>query len=378
MDSIKSMLEKKPCHILSHSTCCNPLFYEYPAVYQEALDYFKQKGIELSELIHASPSGWRCRSKLAIRGKSAKPLIGLFEEGTHQVVDLIYCETHHPKINQALAWVREIIQTNQITPYNEFNHSGLLRYVQFVVERSTQKVQLVFVLNCEEEALLPSFKFPDSSLIHSVWFNYNTSKTNNIFGPKWRLFKGEPLVWEELANVQVCFHPASFAQANLALFERMLNSIRELVGQNHHVAEYYAGVGAIGLAVAQQSASVICCEVTPQAEECFLLATQKLPLEVASKIKFEAGLAATKSKWLEEVDAVIVDPPRKGLDRLLLDALKQSNTVKTLIYVSCGWKSFQRDCEELLAAGWKLARVEPYFFFPGSNHLEILAKFDKL
>lgn len=371
------MLAKKPCYILNHSTCCNPSLYASPEVYQEAREYFKQKGLELADLIHELPSAWRCRSKLAVREERGKPLIGLFEEGTHQTVDLIYCETHHPKINEALSWVREVIQTNQIAPYKEIDHSGLLRYVQFVVERSSQKVQVVFVLNCEEEALLPRFKFPDNPLIHSIWFNYNTTKTNNIFGSKWKLFKGEPLVWEKLSTIQVCFHPASFAQANLALFERMLDSIKNLLGHNHRVAEYYAGVGVIGLAVAEQSASVICCEVTPQAEVCFLLAKQKLPLETAIKIKFESGLAATKSKWLEKADAVIVDPPRKGLDRPFLEALKQTDVVKTLIYVSCGWKSFQRDCDELLAAGWKIVCAEPYFFFPGSNHLEILAKFEK-
>lgn len=371
------MSKEIPCYTLSNSTCCQPKFYDTPAVYQEALGYFKQKGVELCKLIHDSPFNWRCRSKLAVRGTKETPLIGLFEEGTHQVANLIYCKTHHPKINEALKWVRDVIQANQITPYNERNHSGLLRYIQFVVERNTQTVQVVFVLNCTEEAKLPSFKFPDCPLIHSIWFNYNPTKTNNIFGSKWRLFKGSPLVWEQLSGVDVCFHPASFAQANLTLFERMLDSIRDQLGENRRVAEYYAGVGVIGLAVAKQSLSVICCEVTPQAEACFSLAQQKLPLEVAAKIKFESGLAATKSEWLQEVDAVIVDPPRKGLDRPLLEALKQSKGVKTLIYVSCGWKSFQRDCDELFAAGWKLKRAEAYFFFPGSDHLEILAKFER-
>lgn len=372
------MLEKKPCHIVNRFTCCNPLFYQYPPVYREAQDYFKQKGLELSPIIHGLPSEWRCRSKLAVRAERGKLLIGLFQEGTHQVVDLIYCNTHHPKINEGLEWVREVIQANQITPYNERDQSGLLRYIQFVVERSSQRVQVVFVLNCKEEALSPSFKFPDSPLIHSIWFNYNTAKTNTIFGSKWRLVKGEPLVWEKLSNIQACFHPASFAQANLALFERMLDSIRNLLGGNHRVAEYYAGVGIIGLSVAGQSASVICCEVTPQAEECFLLAKQKLTAEVAAKITFESGSAVTKTKWLEEVDAVIADPPRKGLDQSLLEGLVQTNNVKTFIYISCGWKSFQRDCDVLLAGGWRIVSVESYFFFPGSDHIEILAKFQKL
>ncbi len=100
---------------------------------------------------------------------------------------------------------------------------------------------------------------------------------------------------------------------------------------------------------------------------------------------------------------LIVDPPRKGLEPEVLDELckpfnaKQdfvetkdllimeenrvnwTNDVKTLIYVSCGFEALARDCERLLRSngGWMLESATGYVLFPGSDHVETLAVFQR-
>nr|GEY04829.1 hypothetical protein [Tanacetum cinerariifolium] len=63
--------------------------------------------------------GWRCRAKLAIRGSSADPQIGLYEEGTHNVVDIPDCKAHHPNINAAVELLKKGIKILNIEPYDE-------------------------------------------------------------------------------------------------------------------------------------------------------------------------------------------------------------------------------------------------------------------
>lgn len=348
-----------------------------PPVLEEAKKYFEKKGIQNLQLISGNVNFWRYRAKLVVRGTSNNPLIGLYKKGTHEVLDIPFCKVHHPNINLALKLIKEIICQNAIEPYNETTKKGVLRYLQFVVMRKTGKVQVTFVLNKTFESDPTNWQLPSSDIWHSVWLNFNQSTTNNIFGTNWMHLEGPLLMFEQFGDITAAFHPASFAQSNLDLFEQMLNSIKREIPQNSKVVEYYAGVGVIGLKIASKCHSVICSEIIPQAEICFLEAKSKLQPDVANKISFKMGPSENELSLMNEKDVVIVDPPRKGLCPALLKALVKNETLKKLIYVSCGWKAFQRDCDYLLDNGWKIEKIEPYLFFPGSNHLEILAIFQK-
>ena len=82
-------------------------------------------------------------------------------------------------------------------------------------------------------------------------------------------------------------------------------------------------------------------------------------------------MALLQEPW----NTIVVDPPRKGLERKFLDAICNAKQLKRLIYVSCGWESFKRDCA-LLCRSWRLSQAELFLFFPGTEHLEVLAIFD--
>ncbi len=72
---------------------------------------------------------------------------------------------------------------------------------------------------------------------------------------------------------------------------------------------------------------------------------------------------------------VIVDPPRKGLDPELLAGLQRSAPAQ-LIYLSCGLDSFERDARALLAAGYKLIEMEGLPYFPFTDHVETLSRWE--
>jgi len=272
-------MNKFPLHIhCPHFQLCSGCsineFVDSPPVLNEAKQYFKQRAADL-HLHTGSATGWRLRAKLAIRGTSTEPHIGLFKEGTHDVVDIPFCRVHHPSINKAVEFLRGLIKTEKIEPYNETTHAGELRYVQIVVERSSGKVQLSFVWNAKDgqdpqmKKWIPIIeKFWEThrqnGFWHSLWINFNIRRDNVIFGEDWKLIKGEPLLWEKFGKVEVCFHPASFAQANLDLFEKMLTSIRRMIPDKDTIVEYYSGVGVIGLSLAEKSHKIECCEVVPK------------------------------------------------------------------------------------------------------------------
>lgn len=354
-----------------------------PAILQEAKKFFHEKGVATFLFHTGSTTGWRCRAKLAVRGCSQHPQIGLYKEGTHDVVDIPLCRVHHPQINRAVDVLKEWIASEAIPLYNETTGVGVLRYLQLVVERKTGRVQLSLVIN--EKSLNPPLQASLSklwdrgapALWHSLWVNFNETRHNVIFGSGWSLINGDSLLWEQFGGVSVCFQPSSFAQANLDLFELMLERLSAMIPSGSAVLEFYAGVGVIGLYLAKKCGRVICCEINPFAEKGFEMSRQRLDHDVSQKIEFHVGKSSDFVDKISEVDTIVVDPPRKGLEKQLLKALAECSTPKKLYYISCGWSSFQTDCNTLIENGWKLQNGEGYLFFPGSEQIEILALFEK-
>lgn len=347
-----------------------------PPVLKDVESFFKDLNVECNYKSD-TVSKWRYRAKLAVRGSVENPLIGLFEAGTHNVISIPECRVHHPQINKAQQLITDWMVEQGIEPYQEATHQGVLRYLQFSVERSSGKVQLSLVLNRPNEfelnINLESLWSKQPDLWHSMWFNFNTAKNNLIFGPDWKLKVGAPWLWENIAGVDVCYHPANFAQANLNLFEVMLEDLIKNIRPKTKVIEYYAGVGVIAFAIASKVESVTCNEINPFAEEAFNESYKRLKNK--QSLKLLSGNASEYLSLLQEADAVIIDPPRKGLEKKVLNAIKQAKHLKEFWYISCGWTSFKRDCLELQES-WSVSLASAYLFFPGTDQVEILARFE--
>ena len=344
-----------------------------PPIWEEARAFFEQCGQKVP-LIVGDVVGWRMRAKLAVRGSATNPLIGLFKRGSHEVIPLLDCPLHHPSINQGLQLLRDELIKAGVVPYDEVRGRGILRYIQMVVERKAKRVQLVLVVQAVDPSVQNLIQALSASPFwHSIWLNFQKGSTNTIFGKEWLHCHGEVEFWENLLDRDICFHPACFAQAHLNLFEEMLLSIRENILPDRHCVEYYAGVGAIGLSVLEKTSSLTLNEIAPLSQECFNKSLSRL----SGKATFHLGPAEEHTSLLSEAQVVILDPPRRGIAASLKEKIYQSPTIEQLIYVSCSWKSFHRDCLNFLEKGWTIEKAEAYLFFPGTDEVEILCFFRK-
>lgn len=439
-------------HFSRCSGCVIDVGLDHPPIMNEAKAFFAGRGVPSFSLAPGPLVGWRCRAKLAVRGTSEDPQIGLFEEGTHSIVDIPLCRTHHPSINDAVKLVKQAIRDLGVQPYNEDRHTGELRYVQMVVTTfntsipsasrySKGTVQISLVWNARDEDSVQDDKLRKMAemlwrrgnpktitpILHSVWANFQTSRSNVIFGGRWRHLVGEPELWERVGGVDIAFTPASFGQANTQAFEALLRRMQKVVKVGSKVVELYAGVGAIGLSLAavRKCRVVKCVEVNKEARAVFERSLTRLPASVNSELSWHcADVSVSPINWLEGSDIVVVDPPRKGLDLSVLEALrlaafrglgqkkapsskvtdkvekrpwivraKQSGVRKegvsewedddgvwpgTLLYVSCGWQAFKLDHDALIEGNaWYLDTAHAFNFFPGTNSIEVLAVFKR-
>ncbi|KAJ7015671.1 hypothetical protein NC653_004851 [Populus alba x Populus x berolinensis] len=256
-----------------------------PIIVDEADQFFKSLGVSDFDFDSGRLWGWRSRAKLAVRGSSMKPLIGLYEEGTHNVVDIPHCKAHHPNINAAVELLRQGVTKLNIEPYDEDEGTGELRYVQMAVttyntslpapERyKNSKVQVSLVWNSRNENshnfeklnALANFLWrnggpkSDVRFIHSVWANFQTS-TNNAF-------------------------------------DNLLRKLQKYVPYGASVTDLYAGAGAIGLSLAatrkcrqdpcvqKNLGSVKCVEVNKESKLSFEKTVERLPNYVDSSISW--------------------------------------------------------------------------------------------
>lgn len=362
-------------HFASCSGCILDEKVDKPPVLNDVEHYF-----ENIQVFAGKPARWRCRAKLAVRGLWDNPLLGLYKEGSHDVLDIPHCQVHHPKINEAAEALRLFIKQEKIVPYNE--QSGELRYVQFVLQRKTGLVQASLIINenfsSRWKDLTERLWKVNPDLWHSIWINVNQKRDNVILGTEWHLVQGQEWLWERVGGVEIAFLPASFGQANLNLFDDLVRQVQCWVPRGSLVAEFYCGAGGIGLNLVEQSNRLFCCEINAESARCFDQSLQRLSPLLQSKITYQIGSADKFTNWLEQVDVVVVDPPRKGLEASFLKALMNPQVrTKHLIYVSCGWKSFQRDAEFLKNSGWKISEASAFVLFPGTNHVELLVSFTK-
>jgi 23S rRNA (uracil1939-C5)-methyltransferase len=331
-------------------------------------------------VICGQTSGFRLRARLAIRGRLGSPKLGLFELGTHRVVHIPNCIVQHPLINRVAAVVRRALVDARLTSYSEKAHLGLARYLQVVVERSSQTAQVVIVGNSATvdpfAACLDLIRERLGGELHSLWFNANQERSNTILGPNFQCWCGPMSVVEHFGGGAVHYPPGAFGQNNLEIAQQMIEHVIAQIPQGATVAEFYAGVGAIGLSLLPRVGEVRMNEVNPHSLHGLELGLAQLDPANRAKITVVPGTAGTARHAALGAQVVIADPPRKGLDPELTDYLSEHPPGR-LVYVSCAIESFLKDTARLVCHGrLRLTALTAFNLLPFTEHVETIARFD--
>jgi 23S rRNA (uracil1939-C5)-methyltransferase len=332
-------------------------------------------------VVAGARTGFRHRARLAIRGRRGAPKIGLFQLGSHRVVTIPNCIVQHPLINHVARVVRGALIDAGTTCYSDEANQGLARYLQVVVERRSGTAQVVLVANSLDPGpLAPCLDLIRERLgdrLHSLWFNSNVARTNAIPGRDFVRWCGRETVVERFGGAAIHYPPGAFGQNNLDVAERIVDHVAGLVPQGSRVAEFYAGVGAIGLSLLERVSQLRLNEVGAQSLQGLALGLAGLDPDARARVQVFPGPAGEQAAIAADVEIVIADPPRKGLDAALFDALC-SRAPARFVYVSCGLASFLADAERLTSRGaMRLRGVHAFDLMPYTDHVETVAWFER-
>jgi 23S rRNA (uracil1939-C5)-methyltransferase len=277
--------------------------------------------------------------------------------------------------------MRRALVDARLTSYSDKAHMGLARYLQVVVERSSQSAQVVVVANSTHmEPLVPCFELLRERLgpnLHSLWFNSQMDRSNNILGTAFQRWHGPESVVERFGGAAIHYPPGAFGQSNLEIAETIIDHVRSLVPEGARVAEFYAGVGAIGLSMLARIDEIHFNEVGAASLRGLELGLASLDLGARAKVHVTPGTAGAACTAAAHAQVVIADPPRKGLDPELTMFLT-ANPPERLIYVSCGFESLQRDTAVLTSSGkLRLCKLTAFNLMPFTEHIETVACFER-
>jgi 23S rRNA (uracil1939-C5)-methyltransferase len=338
-------------------------------------------GLPNVQVISGQTAGFRHRARLAIRGRVGSPKVGMFELGTHRVVHIPNCVVQHPLINRVASVVRRALVETQMPSYSETAHLGLARYLQVVVERSSQTAQVVIVGNSATPEpfarCLDLIRELLGGELHSLWFNANCERTNAILGPDFHNWCGPTSVIEQFGGAAIHYPPGAFGQSNLEIGQRIVEHMRAQIPEGARVAEFYAGVGAIGLSLLARAGELRMNEVSPQSLQGLELGIARLSAAERAKVSIVPGPAGAAQSAAADADVVIADPPRKGLDPELTEYLSEQPPER-FWYVSCGLESFIKDTARLTSRGkLRLGALTAFNLLPFTEHVETVARFER-
>jgi tRNA/tmRNA/rRNA uracil-C5-methylase (TrmA/RlmC/RlmD family) len=213
--------------------------------------------------------------------------------------------------------------------------------------------------------------------LHSLWFNSHCERSNAVLGPAFENWCGPASVTERFGGPAVHYPPGAFGQSNLDIAERIVEHVRAQIPQGARVAEFYAGVGAIGLSLLSRASTLRMNELSPHSLQGMALGFAGLDSDSRARVAVLTGPAGEALQAAADADVVIADPPRKGLDRPLLEHLGDEPPERFL-YVSCGFESLLSDAARLTAGGrLRLASLAAFNLMPFTEHVETVACFER-
>jgi len=163
-----------------------------------------------------------------------------------------------------------------------------------------------------------------------------------------------------------------FFQTNTAVAAKLIDLVIEWLnpGLDDTILDAYCGVGLFTLPLAERAGSVIAVELDPGATEDLIMNLGENENVEVIEGPVEAVLPDLAET--EELDKIVVDPPRQGLEVGVVDALVTSGP-PTVVYVSCDPATLARDVKRLARGGYRLGQVQPFDMFPQTYHIETVA-----
>lgn len=310
--------------------------------------------------------------------KKGNPVMGVFAKRTHEIIEVENCLIQNKEAEQVAKEIFKFIKENKIPVYNENTREGAIRHIIVKIGVKTNEIMCIIVTNKEkidnEKELVEYIinKFPN---VKTIIKNINDKNTNVVLGQKNVVLYGNGYIYDKLGKYTFKISANSFYQTNPIQTEKLYDKAIEFakLDKNDILCDLYCGIGTIGIFASDKVKKVYGIEIV---EEAIEMAKDNSKINKVDNIEFIAGDVEKAFKELVEnknirPTAIIVDPPRRGLDETTINKIIDLG-VKKFVYISCNPATMVRDLK-LLESKYEVKEIQPVDMFPFTSHVECIA-----
>lgn len=287
------------------------------------------------------------RNKVTFHVESTK--IGFYKNKTNDLININECKIINSKFNDIIKVIKKYLKDSEISEIT-------LRYGEY-----TNEIMVI----------LKSSKNIEDKLIKALTkSNKNIKSIYRLKGKNYKLIYGQKFIYEKLLNRTFRISPDSFFQINTKQAERMFAYVLKNINENDkNILDLYCGIGVISLIIGNKNKNIIGVDIV---EDAIKDANINKGLNKLENIEF---INADVSKVLpiikktkKQLDTIILDPPRSGIDKSSLKIINELLPNK-LIYISCNPVTLARDLKEL-SNNYDILEITPFDMFPLTHHVE--------
>ena len=318
--------------------------------------------------------GYRNKAQYPLgRDKDGKAICGFYAPNSHRIVECGDCLLQPPVFREIVDFIMAYVREKKLSVYDEEQHKGVFRHICIRKGHYSGEINVTLVAKRKTPEFLPLAKALAAAFpaIKGVVLNINPDDTNVILGEKEITLVGSAQITDTMCGNQIEISPKSFYQVNTPMAERLYGAAKTFAEpQGKTVLDLYCGAGTIGLSMAKEAEKVIGVEISEAAVEN---AKKNAKLNSFENTEFFAGDTGKITAELLEKgicpDVILVDPARRGCDRLALDNIIAFGAPR-IVMISCNPATAARDCAYLSENGYDVQKVQPVDLFSRTGHVE--------
>ena len=323
--------------------------------------------------------GYRNRAILPLeRTADGRLRTGFYRKGSHRIVNLNRCPVLDPRLDGLIAPIKQDLEATGWPVDRHLSRGGGLRHLALRIGHHSGEVLITLVSSrgdlpgLEQLAQRWLKRWP---AVVGVCLNLQERPTNVLFGPQTSCLAGRDHLEDLFAGLNYRIGADSFFQVNTPMAEQVVPLMLAALAHqgSGNLVDAYCGIGTYGLPLAAAGWRVLGLELAATAVA--LAATNARLNGLADRTRFCAGaVSELLAAALGSADALVLDPPRKGLEPGVIEAILAMPPA-TLLYLSCDPATLARDLARLCGEGlpYQLLQVQPLDFFPQTSHVECLA-----
>jgi 23S rRNA (uracil1939-C5)-methyltransferase len=314
---------------------------------------------------------YRSKIEFAFGEERGETVIGLsermapFRPHDRHVVPVDDCRLFSPVAERILPLVADFVRRSNLKAYDASTRKGVLKRLVLREAKGTNEIMVNVVIEKDSGAPFGEWARSLAAAVPEVRSIYMTSEDQP------RLVQGRAYINEKLAGLTFRVYPFSFFQPNPKTAEELYRRIIPLaeVQDKERILGLYCGAGTLELFLGTYAKEATGVDSSGESVACAREngAINKIGNVVFLKEKVERAVARFQGK---RVDTVVIDPPRAGMSKEALAAVKALKTGK-LVYISCNPSTLARDLK-VLRPDYLPKEIIPYDFFPHTGHFEVL------